>query len=260
MARKLKAKATQPPAKPKTPPVDGDDMRPPKRAKRRKATLKPEWLDVDPAILTAHPRNYRKHSDRQLDHIIESLKTFGVYRNIVVARNNVILAGHGVVLACLKMKMKLIPIVKIDVDKDEPRALKLLAGDNEIGRLGEVMDRELTEILRDIHSVDDLLGTGFDEKMLANMVMVTRSADEILDTDEAAEWLGMPNYDSTSERRGRPELIVVFLDQKLRDEFVKKNGLTIRRVTNRERTWTAYLPHEDEHDMSSVAFKDEANK
>ena len=49
-----------------------------------------------PDQLKPHPRNYRDHPQDQIDHLIQSIRENGFYRNVVVANDNTILAGHGV--------------------------------------------------------------------------------------------------------------------------------------------------------------------
>jgi ParB-like chromosome segregation protein Spo0J len=94
--------------------------------------------------LKPHPRNYQKHPADQLKHIQASIAAHGYYRNIVVARDNTILAGHGVVEASRAMGKKRVPVVRLDVAPDDPRALKVLTSDNEISNLAEVDDRGCT--------------------------------------------------------------------------------------------------------------------
>lgn len=146
--------------------------------------------------LTPHPRNYRSHPPDQLAHLAESLRANGQYRNIVTARDGTILAGHGVALAARQLGWTTVSAIALDLDAHEPRALKILAGDNEVAHLGEIDDRALSEILKQIRDEDasGLLGTGYDDAMLANLVMITRPAAEIADFDAAAEWVGMPEY------------------------------------------------------------------
>lgn len=150
--------------------------------------------------LKPHPQNYRTHPEDQIRHIMQSITEHGLYRNVVVARDNTILAGHGVVTAALRLGgITQIPVVRLDIDPDSATALKVLAGDNEIGRLADNDDRRLTELLRSVRDeLGDLSGTGFDDAMLANLVYVTRDADEIATPDHAAEWVGMPDYDTSS--------------------------------------------------------------
>ena len=151
---------------------------------------------VSVSELKPHPKNYRAHPDDQLEHIIQSIKDNGHYRNVVVAQDNIILAGHGVVKASSKMGLESIPVVQLDVPHDDPKAIKVLTGDNEIAHLGLVDDRLLTELLKEVKDYDmnGLLGTGYDDAMLASLVMVTRPKSEIEDFDAAAEWVGMPEH------------------------------------------------------------------
>src|SRR2546430_11899104 len=121
-------------------------------------------------MLKPHPRNYRKHPDDELEHIMESIRTHGFYRNIVLAKDGkTILAGHGVVEAARRLGYKEIPAILIDYEPDDPHALKVLVSDNEIAHLAESNDRALTELLREVANAGDLLGTGYDEMMLANL-------------------------------------------------------------------------------------------
>ena len=152
---------------------------------------------TDVMKLKAHPRNYQQHPEIQLRHIIKSIETHGFYRNIVVAKDNTILAGHGVTEAAIRMGLKQVPVIKMDIDPEDPRALKLLTGDNEIGNLAVVNDRMLTELLKEVMGTEDLglTGTGFDADQLSSLLMVTRPASEIKDSNQAGEWLGMPDWD-----------------------------------------------------------------
>jgi hypothetical protein len=201
------------------------------------------------AGLKEHPRNYREHPDDQLEHIIESIREHGLYRNIVIARDGTILAGHGVVKAVHKMGSEYIKVRRLDLDPNEPRALKVLTGDNESGRLAEVDDRALTEILKEIKDfdVDGLLGTGFDEMMLANLAFVTRPQSEIADFDEAAHWVGMPEF----ERDPQPmKVIINFRNEMDRAEFARILGLNFT-----DRTKSAWWPPKEKEDVSSLLFE-----
>ena len=71
---------------------------------------------VEIAQLKPHPRNYRDHPDDQLEHLVQSIKDNGFYRNAVVSRDSVILAGHGVVKAAQKIGLKEIPVIRLDVE------------------------------------------------------------------------------------------------------------------------------------------------
>src|SRR5262245_17598198 len=90
--------------------------------------------------LRPHPPNYHAHPDDQLDHLVQSIREHGVYRNVVIAKDGTILAGHGVVEAARRDGMSELPVVRLPVAPDSPAALRVLAGDNELQRLAEVDD------------------------------------------------------------------------------------------------------------------------
>jgi ParB-like chromosome segregation protein Spo0J len=149
--------------------------------------LTPELVPL--GKLRPHPRNYRAHPEDQIEHLAESIRANGLYRNIVAAKDGTILAGHGVVLAATALGMASVPVVRLPIDPDSPQALKVLTGDNEIEHLAEQDDRLLTELLKEISQVDTagLLGTGYDAAMLANLEFVKRTGIEI-DKREAVVW------------------------------------------------------------------------
>ena len=201
---------------------------------------------VKVADLVPHPKNYRTHPDDQLEHIVASIKQHGLYRNVVLGRGKVILAGHGVVAACKRMGMDLVPAIELDLDPSSPLALKILTGDNEISRLGTVTEETLAEILR-LASEDNLVGTGYDSMMLSALEAVIRPASEINPIDETEHWQGMPHYEPTAPRI---TLTVMFHSEADRQAFA---DLLKQRVT--KDTVVLWWPAKERDDVSSVRFK-----
>lgn len=215
--------------------------------RRKLPKLHVEYVPID--TLKDHPRNYREHPDDQLEQIAQSLRENGFYRNVVVARDGTILAGHGVVKAARKLRYREVPVIRLPVDPDDPHALKVLAGDNELGHLAEQNDRLLTELLKEIKENDasGLAGTGFDEMMLASLVFVTRPASEIGGKHDAAQWVGLPGYEGGEEH---PKVVVHFqtMEDKLRFGQVIGQSFT-------EKTDTVWWPPKDQLDAVSVKFE-----
>lgn len=176
------------------------------------------------ADLRPHPRNYREHSDAQLEHIVQSIRDHGIYRPILTARDGAtILAGHGVAAAARRMALVTVPTFPLDLDPFEPLALKVLIGDNQIAQLADIDDRGLVEMLKELHAAADitLLGSGYDAMQLAALALVSRPESEIADANEAAEWVGMPEYTTGA----RPYRIIVNCDTEAeRDAFYKAVG------------------------------------
>ena len=202
--------------------------------------------------LQPHPRNYREHPQDQLDQIIESLKTHGFYRNIIVAKDNTILAGHGVVLAAKQLGKKRVPIIRLNIEADDPRALKVMTSDNEINNLALVDDRALTDMLREIMQDDEgLNGTGFTAEQLAALTLVTRDSAEIIDKTAAAEWVGMPQFDAMDEPF---RLMITLESEDDRDELMSLigNSIVIKRIG---KMWTIRWPEKSREDLASVRFE-----
>lgn len=218
-----------------------------------RATPAVEWITVPVDSLQPHPRNYRTHPEDQLEHICRSIQVHGFYRNVVVARDHTILAGHGVVQAARRLGIAEVPVRRLDVDPNDPRAIQVLTGDNEMGNLAEVDDRELTELLRELAAddLDNLLGTGFDAAQLAALVLVTRPESEIADLGAAGEWLGLPGFEP-----GDPviSLTVKFDSTSDRDRFLE-TVLPGQHITKRAgEQWTCYWPSRGLNDRRSLRF------
>ena len=218
-----------------------------------------EFVNIDE--LTPHPRNYVNHPADQLEHIAESIRANGIYRNVVIANDGTILAGHGVVAAARQMEYTVIPVIRLTIDPDDARALKLLASDNEISNLGEVNDRALTELLKEVKDTNPtgLLGTGYDDRMLANLLMVTRPQSEIEDFDAAAEWVGMPEFVGEDEAHKRYCMMVYFDTPEDRRDLIEQittldPGFTADKSDTKSAfsVWWPPRPHDD---ASSIRFQ-----
>ena len=218
--------------------------------------LKIEQIPLDD--LVPHPRNPRSHGEGQVPHLVARLREDGWYANVVVANDRkTILKGHGMVAAARAWgEEDSAPCHVKDYAPESSEALKLMVGDNEVGRLAETDDRALTDLLREI-SLDadaDLLGTGFDEQMLANLVHVTRDADEIADLDAAAEWVGMPEFDESAQG-GVVKLVVLFDTEEDREKLRQQLGLNISKK-NRA-TWSTWWPPREQQRLSDEVFAEE---
>lgn len=216
---------------------------------------------VDASTLKPHPRNYKQHPEEQLRHIGEMLKEVGFFKNVVTAKDGTLLAGHGVVEAAKQVGLgHAVPIRRLDLEPNDPRALKVLAADNELGRFAESDDRALTMILKDILQNDPkgLVGTGYDEENLAALVMVTRPESEIRNFDAAAEWVGMPEF--VSGAGDQFILTVQCQSAKDREEAAAKLGVKNVRVMKQDKIWTGWYPDRERNDLSSLEWKDQGGK
>lgn len=124
---------------------------------------------IDIGALKPHPENYRKHPEEQIKHIIASIKEHGIYRDIVVSRDDYILAGHGVTEALKIIGVKDVPVIRVNCDHDSPQAKKIIVGDNHISNLAETDTEALKQLLHGIDDTDELLGTGFNQDIMEHL-------------------------------------------------------------------------------------------
>ena len=202
--------------------------------------------------LRPHPRNYKKHPEDQLAHIRASLRDNGWYRNIVIAQEGTILAGHGVWEAAKLEGLTEAPVFRLPLDPNDPRALKVMTGDNELGKFAETDDRALTELLKEIKDadIDGLMGTGFEDAALAALVMVTRPASEMADFNAAAEYVGLPEYDGKGDEILK--LVISFPSEKDRETFCAEKGIKIDKKVHS--TWGTRWPWTEREDVAGLRF------
>ena len=207
--------------------------------------------------LTDNPENYRFHPELQVEHLRESLRTFGWYKNVVITPDGVILAGHGIVTAAKEEGLQQVPVFVFTGNEDQAR--KLLIGDNEVWRLAEDDDRKLTDLLKSLHESDEgLAGTGFDEMMLANLAFVTRPEQEVANFDAAKEWIGMPEVEEQESDTG-VALQVWFKTPELRQEFMEKNELVNRGggKASRGSSLSSWWPPRERERLADYKFETE---
>lgn len=88
--------------------------------------LKIEYLPV--TALKPYERNARKHRDLDVDAIVKSIEEFGFDDPIGIwSADNLIVEGHGRVLAAKKLGMETVPCIRLDHLTDEQRRAYALA-------------------------------------------------------------------------------------------------------------------------------------
>ena len=118
--------------------------------------------------LQAHPRNYRGHPQEQIEHLKASLAEYGIVKNIGVASDNVILAGHGLVQAARELGYTELPVYRIAMPSTDPKAQKFMVLDNEVSRVAVDDEDKLAILLKELEN--DLLGTGYDSNDINSII------------------------------------------------------------------------------------------
>lgn len=79
-----------------------------------------------PAELIPYGKNAKRHPAEQVKLIANSIKQFGFQQPIVVGKDNVVVIGHGRLLASKRLKLKQVPVVRVDnLTEDQIKALRL---------------------------------------------------------------------------------------------------------------------------------------
>lgn len=119
---------------------------------------------VSPDELRPHPRNARNHSERQIEKIAASIRSFGFNSPVIVDDDGQILAGHGRVLAAVTLGLEEVPSVALRHLSESQRRAFMLA-DNRLGELSDWNEEILASELEELSVIDEpfeITDTGFE--------------------------------------------------------------------------------------------------
>lgn len=118
--------------------------------------------------LIPYMRNAKKHDKKQIDNVSRSIKEFGIVQPIVVDKDNNIIIGHCRALACKQLKMREVPVVKLeDLTPEEANKLRLL--DNKLNESEwdfELLAEDIPDLDFDGYDLD----WGLEEQPAADIV------------------------------------------------------------------------------------------
>lgn len=114
--------------------------------------LKIEYLPV--GDLKPYARNARRHTNKDINTIIESIKEFGFADPIGIwSEKNIVVEGHGRLIAAKKLGMEEVPCIRLDHLTDEQRRAYALAH-NKTAEMSSWLDEMLREELDSIADID----------------------------------------------------------------------------------------------------------
>jgi len=139
-----------------------------------------EALELVPVgALTAHPQNPNRGD---VGAIAESIAAHGFYGALIVQRSTgYVLAGTHRLEAARRVGLAEVPALYVDVD--DRRALKILLADNRTAELAARDAGELAKLLDALAADDDLLGTGYDDDDLAQLLDFMQHPDDDMWSD-----------------------------------------------------------------------------
>ncbi|MCL2874758.1 MAG: ParB/Srx family N-terminal domain-containing protein [Betaproteobacteria bacterium] len=174
--------------------------------------------------LTPYENNVKKHDQKQVNKIAESIRRFGWRGNpILVDENGVIIAGHGRRLAAMKLGLIEVPVeVIVGKTEDEINALRLADNRVAIGEYdSDLLQAELANIDFDLDGIFDKKELDFLVADLAEM----KTEAFVLDLDEEVK----AQAEATTKK-------IAEADEKL----VKiEKALGFKQIQGRDERWVA---------------------
>ena len=100
------------------------------------------------ADIVPYAKNAKKHDNRQINNVAESIKQYGFVQPIVIDRDGVIVIGHCRALAAKKLGMKEVPCVCVDdLTPEQVNALRIVDNkSNESEWDFDILPDELAEL------------------------------------------------------------------------------------------------------------------
>ena len=108
-------------------------------------------VEIEVKKLIPYVRNQKKHTEEQIKKIMSSIKEFGFKQPVIVDKENVIVVGHGRVLASERLGIEKVPCVVAD-DLTEAQIKAYRIADNKLNE--SEWDMEMLAV--DIQEIIDL--------------------------------------------------------------------------------------------------------
>ena len=180
--------------------------------------LKIEYIKID--VLTAYDKNARKHENYDVEQIAKSIEKYGFNDPIGIwSDKNIIVEGHGRVLASKKLGLKEVPCIRLDHLTNEERreyaimhnkTAELSAWDDDLLRL-ELEDLDFGDFELDwgVESSSKSKKTiegevEFSEELLLTHNYIVLYFDNDFDWEVAQDKFGLKQVKDLIPRKGQP--------------------------------------------------------
>lgn len=126
--------------------------------------LKVEYMPINE--LTPYENNAKIHTEEQIEQIKKSIQEFGMNDPIGIWRDNIIIEGHGRLMACKELGMEEVPVIRLDDLTDDQRKAYTLIHNQTTMNTGFDLDI----LNEELQSIDlDMSDFGFDDIELDNI-------------------------------------------------------------------------------------------
>lgn len=193
--------------------------------------------------LLPYKDNPRKHTEKQVQQIAESISEFGFINPILVDEKNMILAGHGRYLASQKLELEKVPVVVVDnLTEDQKKALVI--ADNKIAMNSTWDENLLWEQIRQLND------KGFNLDVLAfDEMEILPMTDSNTVLDPLAEWEDMPEY-SQEDLMAFKTVYVHFRNEQ---DFIDFQNFINQQMT--DKTKSIWYPKQENMDTESKRYE-----
>lgn len=120
--------------------------------------------------LIPYARNTRTHSDEQVNQIVSSIKEFGFTNPVLVDQDNMIIAGHGRVMAANKLKLDKVPTICLKHLTEAQKKAYIIA-DNRLA-LNAGWDEDMLKVeLEELNDLEfDISLLGFEDNEIESLL------------------------------------------------------------------------------------------
>lgn len=109
--------------------------------------LEVEYISIDD--IKPYEKNAKIHTEEQIEQIKKSIQEFGMNDPIGIWKDNIIIEGHGRLMACKELGMQEVPVIRLDNLTDDQRKAYTLIHNQTTMNTGfdlEVLNEELQSI------------------------------------------------------------------------------------------------------------------
>ena len=153
------------------------------RIRMEKTNLKIEYIEIEK--LTKYNENPR-NNEEAIEPVAKSIKKFGFNNPILVDKDLRICAGHTRLEAAKLLKLLKIPIIRLDLTKEQFKAFNI--ADNKTAELAEWDELGLSKIIKELKEEDEelLQYLGFEDTELEQLLSKVEE-EEPIDQEEKEE-------------------------------------------------------------------------
>ena len=118
--------------------------------------LKIEYINIDE--IKTYPNNAKLHPAEQIEQIKESIKEFGFNDPLALDENNMIIEGHGRLIACKELGINEVPIIRLEGLSDEQKRAYMLVHN----KLTMNSDFDIELLVSELDNIADIDMSKFD--------------------------------------------------------------------------------------------------